>query len=488
MVTVPRVRGWLLAPCQVFMTELLNSSPSFRIAALKTPICAVVTAATLIAMFALAAPTVSWAQMSGAKPAPGQAGARPAARSGDYIIAVVGSELVTAAEVDRSVERMRASATQSGQALPPLLELRQKVLDAMIDERVLINHVKRNYNLRIDDLEVDRAVANVAAQNQLTLEQLRERLAAEGMDFKRYREQIREQMMVERIRDAEVRRNLTISESDVDDYIAQQAQQAKSAAQINIAQILISVPEGAKEADVAVRRARAEQVLKRLAAGEAFEQLARELSDDKLTAPNGGAIGLRAPDKLPDLFVRAVASLKAGQRLDQWVRSPAGFHVLKLVERSETSPFSYAQTRARHILIRPADQSAQATVMSRMQAYRRDVLSGAKTFEQLAKDNSEDGSAAQGGDLGWANPGMFVPEFEQVMNALPIKGISEPFMSRFGVHLIQVLERRNVELEPKQIREQARNVLREQRFEEANEKWVKEIRAQSFIEMRESPQ
>jgi peptidyl-prolyl cis-trans isomerase SurA len=162
--------------------------------------------------------------------------------------------------------------------------------------------------------------------------------------------------------------------------------------------------------------------------------------------------------------------------------------VLKLVERIETSPFSYAQTRARHILIRPADQSAQATVMSRMQAYRRDVLSGAKTFEQLAKDNSEDGSAAQGGDLGWANPGMFVPEFEQVMNALPIKGISEPFMSRFGVHLIQVLERRNVELEPKQIREQARNVLREQRFEEANEKWVKEIRAQSFIEMRESPQ
>ncbi len=485
MVIAPRARGLLGALHQAFMTEI-SKSRVFQQCALGWAAACAATSTAAMATLLLVSPAPAWAQMSPGKPA--SQGATVAGRKGDYIVAVVGGELVTAAEIDRSVERLAAAAARSGQGLPPMLELRQKVLDSMIDERVLINHAKRNYNLRIDDAEVDRAVANVAAQNQLSVEQLRERLAAEGMDVKRYREQIREQMMVERVRDVEVRRSVAVSETDVDEYIARQMREAQAKAPINLAQILISVPDGAKDADVAARRAVAEQVVKRLNAGEPFEQVARAVSDDKLSAPNGGVMGLRSPDKFPDLFVRAVAPLKAGQVLEQPVRSAAGFHILKLLERNGVSPFSDTQTRARHILMRPKDEAAQASILARMQTMRRDVLSGAKSFEQLAKEFSEDGSAAQGGDLGWASPGMFVPEFEQAMNALPLKGISEPLMSRFGIHLIQVMERRTVEPEPKQLREQARNALREQRFEEANERWVKEIRSQSFIEMRESPQ
>jgi len=405
-------------------------------------------------------------------------------RTADYIVAVVNQELVTAGEVEQRIARVREQAARNNQKLPPPAELRKQLLDALIDERVQVTHA-RDEGTRVDDAELDRAVANVAVQNQVTLAQLRERLAAEGMDFGRFRNNIRDQIMVERIREREVQARIKVSESEIDALLDKQ-RAAGAATQYNIAQILVTVPEGASDAVVAERRARIEAALARVKAGEPFETVAKEVSEDANKA-QGGVIGLRPGDRLPDLFVERVRGLKAGEIAPALLRTAAGFHALKLIERREASAFSVTQTHARHILLRVSPQLSQDAAIRRLADFKRQILAHSKTFEQLARENSEDGSAAAGGDLGWAASGQFVPEFDEAMNALPIGGISDPLVSRFGVHLIQVVERRQVNLEPKQQREQATNVLREQKFDAAYVEWLRDLRARAYIEMRDPP-
>jgi len=413
--------------------------------------------------------------------------ARPAApRSGDYIVAIVNQELVTASEVQARIARVRDDATRSRATLPPEDELKRQIVEVLIDERVQLTHAREN-GQRVDEAELDRAVANVAVQNQVTMEQLRERLRKEGIDYTRFRNTIRDQIMTERLREREVQGRIRISDADIDNYLAERRSAAGAAAEYNIAQILVSLPEGAGVNEAAQRRARADAALARVKGGEPFEAVARELSEDANRA-QGGAIGMRSAARLPDLFVEAVKDLKPGDVAPAVLRSGAGFHVLKLVERRDAGAFTVQQTRARHILLRVSAQLPQAAAARRLAEFKQQIESGARGFEQLARENSEDGSAAQGGDLGWAGPGMFVPEFEEAMNALPINGISAPVVSRFGVHLIQVVERRSVTLDVKQQREQARNVLREQKFEEAYGEWIKELRARAYVEMREAPQ
>jgi len=226
--------------------------------------------------------------------------------------------------------------------------------------------------------------------------------------------------------------------------------------------------------------------MSRVRGGETFEAVAKDVSEDANRA-NGGVIGLRASTRLPDVFVEQVRGLKAGEIAPQYLRTAAGFHALKLIERREAGAFSITQTHARHILLRPSAQLTQEAAVRRLAEFKRVILARSNSFEQLAKDNSEDGSAPQGGDLGWASPGQFVPEFEEAMNALPIGGISDPLVSRFGVHLIQVIDRRQTTLDPKQQREQAKNVLREQKFDPAYLEWLRDLRARAYIEMREPP-
>jgi peptidyl-prolyl cis-trans isomerase SurA len=406
-------------------------------------------------------------------------------RQGDYILAVVNQELVTAAEVDQRIAAVRAASR--GQQLPPIGELRQQALDSLIEERVLVTYA-RTSGIKIEDSELDRAVANVAAQNQITGQQLRQRLQQEGISYERFRNSLRDQLMVERVREREVQGRVRISDSDVENWLEEKRRELKGQTILDIAQILIRVPDGASPSLVAERKARAEEALARLAAGDPFELVVKQYSDDASTREQGGRFGPRSIDRLPDLFVQAVANLNVGQRTQELVRSGAGFHILKVSERSETSGFAVTQTRARHILLRLSPQLSRDAVVRRLQEFKRQIESGRQSFEQLAKENSEDGSAAQGGDLGWASPGTFVPEFEQVMNTLPLAGISEPVVSRFGVHLIQVLERRNQALDVKQQRVLARNALREQKFEEAYLEWIAELRARAYIELREAAQ
>lgn len=425
------------------------------------------------------------ALLLGVSPPSVQAQTRGETLTGDYIVAVVNQELVTAAEVQLRLARAREAAARRGASVPPPDQLRQQVLDLLIEERVQVTYA-RDSGQRVDDVELDRAVANVAVQNQITMTQLRERLRAEGIDFTRFRNNVRDQMLTERIREREVLGRIRISDAELDAYVEQRRAASAGATQYNIAQVLVSVPEGAEAAVEAQRRARAQAALQRVQGGEPFEAVARELSEDGNRA-QGGVIGLRPADRLPDLFVDAVRPLAAGAVAPELLRSGAGFHVLKLVEKREGAAFTVQQTRARHILLRPSPQLPQEAAARRLTEFKRQILSGARSFEAIARDNSEDGSAAQGGDLGWVSPGGFVPEFEEAMNALAPEGLSEPVASRFGVHLIQVLERREVTLEPRQIRDQARNILREQKFDEAYAEWIRELRARAYVEFREPP-
>ena len=406
-------------------------------------------------------------------------------RPGDYIVAVVNSELVTAGEVQQRLSRAQQEAARSGARLPPADQLRKQIVDALIDDRVQVTNAREN-GVRVDDAEVDRAIANVAAQNQITLPQLRDRLRSEGIDYGRFRETIRDQIAVEKMREREVLARIQISDRDIDALVDQQRAAAGASTEYNIAQVLVTVPEGAPEATEAERRARAEEALKRVQAGEPFARVAGEMSEDGNRA-RGGEIGMRPAERLPDLFVEAVRPLAPGAVAPALLRSGAGFHVIKLVDRRDAGALTITQTRARHVLLRASPQVSQEAALRRLAELKRQIVAGSLTFEQAARDNSEDSSAAQGGDLGWASPGMFVPEFEQAMNPLSIGALADPFVSRFGAHLLQVTDRRNVTLEPKQQREQARNVLREQKFEEAYAEWARDLRARAYIEMREPP-
>jgi peptidyl-prolyl cis-trans isomerase SurA len=413
----------------------------------------------------------------------GQAGERTL-RVGDYIVAVVNSELVTAYEVEQRAARVREEARRSGR--DPGDGLRAQVVDALIDDRVLVTYA-RDSGAKVDEAEIDRAVSSVAANNRMSVQELRKRLAAEGLEFARFRNNLRDQILVERIREREVQTRIRVTDAEVDRYIDQQKGLAAAAPELNLAQILVSVPDNAGEAVVAERKARIDAALARVRAGADFVTVAREVSEDGNRA-NGGVIGLRPTSRLPDLFVEQSRDLKVGEVSPEPFRSGGGFHILKVLERREGQAVRVQQTRARHILLRSSAQASAQDAARRLQDLKRQIEAGQRRFEDVAREFSEDTSAPAGGDLGWASPGGFVPEFEEAMNRLAPGAISAPVASRFGVHLIQVVERRDFELSAKEVRDQARAALREQKFDAAYQEWTRELRARAYIEMREPPQ
>jgi peptidyl-prolyl cis-trans isomerase SurA len=439
-----------------------------------------------LAIGVCAVPVAAQLQIRSAASPPPQVVIRGLAYSGDYIVAVVNSELVTAGEVEQRIERIRAATTpRGGQPAPVTDQLRQQALDSLIEERVLLTY-SRESGVRVDDAEIDRAVQSIAAQNKLTMAQLRERVKADGIDFASFRTNLRDQILLERVREREVGQRTRVTDADIDKYLADRNASGARDIELNIAQILIPVPEGASAETLAQRQARAEAALARVRASEDFAVVARDVSEDGNRA-RGGEIGLRPASRLPDLFVERVRGLRPGEVSPTVLRSGAGLHVLKLVERRDSSGVRITQTRARHILLRPSPQLSAELARQRLLDMRTQIERGSSTFEALARQFSEDSSAAQGGDLGWVNPGAFVPEFEEAMNRLTVGGLSQPVTSRFGIHLIEVVDRRETTLDAKQLREQARNALREQKFEEAYLEWIKELRSRAYVEMRDPP-
>lgn len=417
------------------------------------------------------------------------ASAQGAVRQADFIVTVVNSEPITNHDVTVEVQRAQQQYAQQRQVPPDTRELTRQVLERLINEKAQLQ-LARESGIKVDEPSVDQAEQSVAMQNQLSVDELRRRVAQDGINPKQFRDQLRNQLLLTRLREREVEPRVQVSDLEVDQYLQEQLANSNVPAnqQINIAQLLVAVPENASEAQLVTLQAKAQRALERARAGEDFAALARELSDSA-DRTNGGQLGLRPADRYPPLFLDATKSLTVGG-ISGLVRSGAGFHVLKLVEKRNAGlpPVVITQSRARHILLRPSAQLSEAAARDKLNDFRRRIQAGQTDFATLARQNSQDGSAEQGGDLGWAYPGQFVPEFEAVMNRLAPGQIGEPLISRFGVHLIQLLERRNTTLSEREQREMVRNMLREKKLDEAYANWVRDVRARAYVEMREPPQ
>ena len=447
-----------------------------------------------LACAALAAALALPAAAQGFRVTP-QLGARTAPRAdagplpADYIVAVVNSEPITNNEVRRRMVRFEQQLAAQGSPMPPRAQLAREVLDRLITEKAQLQ-LARESGVRADEAVVDQAEASVARQNGVDVAELRRRLQAEGMNVAQFREDLRGQILLQRLRDRELQSRVKITELDIDQYLNEQGPSGDPAlTELNLAHILVAVPERASAQQVAQAQAKAEQLLQRARAGEDFAKLARENSDAAGAAQTGGAIGTRTADRLPPLFLDAVRDLKAGG-VSPVVRSAAGFHIVKVLERHDMGKagMSVTQSHARHILLRPSAQLTEAQARQRLADYKRRILAGQADFAAIARESSQDASARNGGDLGWSSPGMFVPEFEDVLDALQPGQIADPITTRFGVHLIQLLERRQAQLSPKEQREVVRNLLREKKMDEAYARWAQEVRGRAYVELREPPQ
>ena len=316
------------------------------------------------------------------------------------------------------------------------------------------------------------------------------RVAAEGLSQTEFRNDLRTQLLLTRLREREVESRVKISDVEVEQFIQDQRNGGNAAApqQINLAQVFVEVPENATDAQVAAAQLKAQGIAQRARSGEDFAKLAREQSDAPDRAA-GGALGLRSADRYPPLFVDATQST-ALNGIAGPVRSPAGFHVLKVLAKGEAGAADgvTTQTQARHILLRVDNQRTTAQAVAQLAEYKKRIEAGTADFAGLARDNSQDASAKAGGDLGWTRPGQFVPEFEEVLNRMTPGQISDPVVSRFGVHLIQLVGRREAKLTQVEQREAARAVLREKRIAENLETWMQELRARAYVEYRDAPQ
>lgn len=426
-------------------------------------------------------------QIGASRPAPAATPAGP--RQADYIVAVVNSEPVTNNEVRSRLVRVEQQLAQQGGALPPRQDLARQVLERLIAEKAQLQ-LARETGVKVDEVTINQAEQNVARQNQIDVPELRRRLAADGIPLAQFRDELRNQLLLTRLRDREVEPRVRVSDLEVDQFIQeQQGSNDLSSMELNLAQVLVAVPEGTNAAQLAVLQAKAERALARARAGEDFARIAREMSDAPGVGASGGQMGLRPADRYPQLFVNAVQTLAEGG-VSGIVRSGAGFHILKVVEKRQAGMpgINVTQSHARHILLRTSAQLTESAARERLADFRKRVTGGSADFAQLARENSQDGSARNGGDLGWANPGLFVPEFEDVLNDLQPGEISEPVVTRFGVHLIQLLERRQATLSQREQREIARNLVREKKLEEAYTAWAQEVRGRAYVEFREPPQ
>jgi peptidyl-prolyl cis-trans isomerase SurA len=409
-------------------------------------------------------------------------------RQADFIVAVVNSEPITNREVQMLRQRLANEAAGLGGKSPDSSELTRAALEQLINEKAQLQQA-REVGIKIDAQAIDQAELNVASSNQLSREDMHKRLAQEGISMGAFREQLRTQLTLARLREREIDGRVRVSDLEVEQFLAEQlkAQAAQVPVQLNLGMVLIAVPENSSESAVKALAERAADVTRRAQRGDNFAELAKTFSQTTDQGANGGEMGLRPTDRYPELFLEATRDLKAGEVAGP-VRSAAGFHVLKVLERRQATTLMVTQTRARHILLRPSNQLSQGQAVAKLTEVRQAVVSGKADFAVVARELSQDGSAQEGGDLGWANPGMFVPEFEQAMNRLRPGQVAEPVVSRFGVHLIEVTDRRNAPMSEQEQRTLARSALREKKLDEAYTTWVEEIRGRAYVEMREPPQ
>ena len=418
--------------------------------------------------------------LSGVPPAAAQQPARRIVLL-DRIVAVVNEDVITRRDLDDRIKVVTNQLRQQSTPIPPADALEKQVLDRMIYTRVQLQFAKET-GLRVDDGQLDKTIARIAEDNKISVEQMRETLGKDGVNFVKFREDIRDEIVMARLREREVDNKITIADSEIDNLLNSLQAQGGQTEEFDLSHILIRVPEQVSPEQLRERRVRADQALAQIKNGTDFRQVAATFSDAP-DAVQGGAMGWREITRLPTIFGDAVRSMKNGD-ISGVLRSPNGLHILRVNDRrGQNAPVIVSQTHARHILIKTTEVVSEKEARERLLKLK-ERLDNNVDFAELARLQSEDGSASRGGDLSWLSPGDTVPEFEKAMDALKPGEISMPVRSPFGWHIIQVIERRNEDMSKQQQRLQARMSLRAQKADEAYQEWLRQLRDKAFVEYR----
>ncbi len=427
-----------------------------------------------------------------AAPAAKQGGFLPPASSSatviDSIAVVVNDDVITRNEIAGRVRSVEARMKASNAPMPEAADLRRQVVEAMIVERAQ-NQLAKEMGVKVSDQELDRAIGRIAEQQKMSLQEMRNQMEKEGMTYPAFREEIRNEMMLQRLREHEVDNKIQISDAEVDTYLAAEQAAAADQVELNIAQILVSIPPNASPEQIAARKARADDVVRQLRTGADFAKIAATYSDAP-DALKGGDVGWRDPNRLPPLFAEQLVKMSPGQ-ITPVIRSNTGFHVLKLVgkrsaaESTKDKSAEQQQTHVRHILLKVTPTMTAADARRKLTELKERLDNKAAKFEELARLFSNDGSAAKGGDLGWLAPGDATPEMETAMNALKPGEVSGVVETPFGFHLIEVLERKTDDVSKERRRVAARQIIRERKMQEASEDWARQVRDRAYVEFRE---
>ena len=399
----------------------------------------------------------------------------------DRILAVVNSEVIT--QFDLSERVTRALRELRSRSIPPPdeNESRRQVLDRMIIERTQLQ-LARETGLQIDDLQLDATIARIAESNNMPLMEFRRTLERDGIPFDKFREEVRTEIILARLREREVDNKISVAESEIDNFIADHKEAKDQSVEFNLSHILIRLPEQARPEQITQQRERADEAVKRIKAGADFAQVVATFSDAS-DALQGGNLGWRTTDRLPELFAGVVAGLRPGE-ISEVLRSPAGFHIVRLNERRGAgAPYMVEQNHVRHILVHTSETVSQDEARRKLLALRERIVNGSN-FGELARLNSDDSSAGRGGDLGWVFPGDTVPDFERAVKELKPLQVSQPVKTQFGWHLIQVLERRTMDASSERKRLEARKALRERKSDEAFQEWLRQLRDRAWVEYR----
>ena len=400
----------------------------------------------------------------------------------DQVAVVVNDDVITRYELNAYLDKVRQQLKKQGTPLPATKDLEKQVLERMIIDMLQLQFAKES-GLRIDDTQLDKALGRIAQQNNFpSLAYFRAKLTKEGVDFKKFREEIRNEITFSRLREREVDSKLVISDNEIENYLLIQGKQAGKSEEVELVHILVQIPEQASAEKIQESKQRAEQAWKQLHGGAQFAQVAAGFSDAN-DGLKGGDLGWRAVDHLPSIFQDALKNMQSGE-ISAVLRSPNAFHIIKLLnKRNKDTPVVITQTHVRHILIKTSELVPENEAKNRLAEIRRRIEAGADFAEQ-AKLYSEDGSAAQGGELGWVSPGGFVPDFERAMNDLKVGQLSGLVQTEFGWHLIQVLGRRNADVSAEQKKQQAAMAIRAYKSDEAYQEWLRQLRDRAFIDYR----
>jgi peptidyl-prolyl cis-trans isomerase SurA len=414
---------------------------------------------------------------------PFSSGAQQRVNMVDRIVAVVNKEVITYSELNKAIAGAERELRRQGAQAPEREVLERQMLERLILDKAQLQ-MARDTGIRVDDLQLDRSVQRVAEQNKMTLAEFRNVLERDRVSFDAFREDLREQILLTRLREREVDDKIQVSDAEVDQFMKSSGTQTGERVQYNISHILVRIPDQATADRIEAARAKAEKARTEASASGDFAKIAATYSDAP-DALQGGSLGWRTQDRVPELFASELLRMKPGD-VSEVFRSPAGFHILKLLDRrgADVNAAPVVQTRLRHILIRAGDTVSEGEARRRLLDLRERIVEGKGDFADLARVHSEDATAARGGELDWLFPGDTVPDFERAYQELKIGEVSQPIRTPFGYHLIQVLERRSAELSPERMRLEARQALRERKADEAYQEWLQQLRGQTYVEVR----